>query len=79
MKKFLRSVFAVSAAIGAFMIFTPPPAPAEVNVNIGVNLQVLPVTGLTLPFVSYGGSSLMANMMGIGLVESVIVHHRALD
>jgi rod shape determining protein RodA len=43
-------------------------------VNIGVNLQVLPVTGLTLPFISYGGSSLITNMMGIGLVESVSVH-----
>jgi rod shape determining protein RodA len=51
----------------------------QAAVNIGVNLQVLPVTGLTLPFVSYGGSSLMANMMGIGLVESVIVHHKALN
>jgi rod shape determining protein RodA len=42
-------------------------------VNIGVNLQVMPVTGLTLPFVSYGGSSLITNMIGIGLAESVSV------
>ena len=45
----------------------------QMAVNIGVNLQVLPVTGLTLPFISYGGSSTLALTIAIGLVESVAV------
>ena len=48
-------------------------------VNIGMNMQLLPVTGLPLPFISAGGSSLLSMMLGIGLVESVIARHRALD
>jgi rod shape determining protein RodA len=48
-------------------------------VNIGVNLNVVPVSGLPLPFISYGGSGLTALMLGIGLVESVAMRQKLLD
>ena len=48
----------------------------QTAVSVGMNLSLLPVTGLTLPFVSSGGSSLVTLLMGIGLVESVILRHQ---
>jgi rod shape determining protein RodA len=48
-------------------------------VNIAVNLNLIPVTGIPLPFISYGGSGLISLMLGIGLVESVALRHKALD
>jgi rod shape determining protein RodA len=48
-------------------------------VNIGVNLNVVPVSGLPLPFISYGGSGLTALMLGIGLVESVVMRHQQME
>jgi rod shape determining protein RodA len=48
-------------------------------INIGVNLNIVPVSGLPLPFISYGGSGLTSLMLGIGLVESVAMRHRQLD
>ncbi len=47
--------------------------------NIAVNLNLIPVSGLPLPFISYGGSGLMALMIGIGLVESVVMRHKPLE
>jgi rod shape determining protein RodA len=48
-------------------------------VNVSMNLSMMPVTGLTLPFVSYGGSSLVSMLFAIGLAESVIMRHRKIE
>ncbi len=45
-------------------------------VNIGMTLGIMPVTGLPLPFVSYGGSAMFANMMGVGLLQNVRLRSR---
>ena len=44
-----------------------------------MNVRILPVTGLTLPFVSYGGSSLITLFLAIGIVESVLMRQRKQD
>jgi rod shape determining protein RodA len=48
-------------------------------VNLGVNLGILPVTGTPLPFVSYGGSSLITFLIALGLVQSVLMRRKTLD
>ena len=47
--------------------------------NIGMNMNLFPVSGLTLPFISYGGSSLLSSLLGVGLVESVILRHKQIE
>ncbi len=43
----------------------------QILVNVGMTLGIMPVTGLPLPFISYGGSAMFANLAAIGLVENV--------
>lgn len=47
---------------------------AHVILNIGINLGLLPVTGIPLSFVSYGGSHLAMLMIGVGIIQSIKVH-----
>ncbi len=47
-------------------------------VNIGMTLGIMPVTGLPLPFVSYGGSAMFANLIAIGLLQNVHASSREL-
>ncbi len=45
-------------------------------INIGMNLGLLPIIGIPLPFVSYGGSSLIASFIGLGILQSIVIHRR---
>lgn len=45
-------------------------------IHIGMNMGVLPITGITLPFVSYGGSSLVVSMIGIGILQNIHMNAR---
>ena len=39
--------------------------------NIGMSIGIMPITGIPLPFVSYGGSAMLANLIGVGLILAV--------
>ncbi len=45
----------------------------QITQNIGMTIGLLPVTGVTLPFLSYGGSSLLSNFMLMGIV--MVIHN----
>jgi rod shape determining protein RodA len=48
-------------------------------VNIGMTIGIMPITGLPLPFVSYGGSAIFADMIAVGLLQSVHRRHTVFD
>jgi rod shape determining protein RodA len=56
----------IAGGIAAMLTF-------QVLVNVGMNLGIMPVTGITLPLMSYGGSSVLVTFMAIGLLQSIHV------
>ena len=51
----------------------------QLFVNVGMNVSLLPVTGIPLPFISFGGSSLITFMAAIGMIESITMRHRRFE
>lgn len=68
-----RSTFGRLTAVGfaASLFF-------QAFVNLGMNVGIMPVTGIPLPFVSSGGSSLVTYLMMIGIIQSILAHERML-
>ena len=62
----------IAAGVGGLILF-------QSSINIGMNLGLMPVTGIPLPFVSYGGSSFLTLILGLGLVESIAMRHKKLE
>lgn len=60
--------FVAATAIGVLILFF-----MQLVTNVGANLGLLPITGVTLPFISYGGSSLIINLLLVGILESMMV------
>jgi len=49
---------------------------SHVFINIGMNLRIMPVTGVPLPLLSYGGSSVLVSLMAIGLLQNVYIYRK---
>lgn len=69
-----KDLFGMYLAVGIVaMIFF------HVFINVGMNIGLMPVTGIPLPLVSYGGTSLVVILASLGLLESIARAHRKLD
>ena len=66
-----RDPFGQAIGTGAFLLLL-----IGFTVNAGMNMGILPVTGISLPFISYGCSNLITSCFLLGLVESVKIHSR---
>jgi len=51
----------------------------QVFINVAVNIRLLPVTGIPLPFISQGGSSLIMLFAALGLLEGVVLRHKQIE
>ncbi len=67
-----RDGFGTLLCVGVFSMLV-----FQVFQNVAMTLKLMPITGIPLPFISYGGSSLLSSLLAVGLVQSVAVHrHR---
>jgi rod shape determining protein RodA len=69
--KEINNDFGIYFVLGALVLIF-----IEMFINIGMNMGILPVVGISLPFVSYGGSAIISSLMIIGIVESVIIRSK---
>jgi rod shape determining protein RodA len=60
----------VAAGVAAMLMF-------QVFVNVGMTIGIMPITGVTLPLMSYGGSSVITTLLAVGLLQSIYVQARA--
>lgn len=63
------AIFFILGVVGLIFI--------EMFINIGMNIGIMPVVGISLPFVSYGGSSILASFIMIGMIENIIIRSKA--
>jgi len=67
-----RFGFFLGIGIVAMLIF-------HIVINVGMNMGIMPVTGIPLPFVSYGGTSLLVSLAAVGLLESISIRRQKIQ
>jgi rod shape determining protein RodA len=50
---------------------------SHVFINIGMNIRIMPVTGVPLPLLSYGGSSVLGSLIAMGILQNVYIYRKA--
>jgi len=63
------SAIAAGAIVVAFLF--------QVFVNVGMTIGIMPITGIPLPLMSYGGSSILSTMIAVGLLQSIYAQGRS--
>jgi rod shape determining protein RodA len=49
---------------------------SHVFINIGMNIRIMPVTGIPLPLLSYGGSAVLCSLIAVGILHNVYLYRR---
>ncbi len=69
-----RDFFGTYIAVGVLAMYF-----VHILINVGMNVGLMPVTGIPLPFISYGGTAIIVNLAGVGLLLSVHRRYKKID
>lgn len=69
--RLMKDSFALFFVLGVSAMFF-----IHIMINIGMNIGLVPVTGISLPFMSYGGSFLLASLVLVGIIQSMIIRNQ---
>jgi rod shape determining protein RodA len=72
--EYSRDGFGQKIAVGLFFMFT-----LQFFINVGMTMGLAPITGIPLPFLSYGGSSILTAFLAVGVIQSIVIRHKILE
>lgn len=69
-----RDDFGAYLAVGVFALYL-----TQLFINVGMTMGVTPITGIPLPYMSYGGSNMLAAYIAVGIVQSIVIRRKRLE